>query len=90
MDICKAPTLRLKALNKHSITHIMYIEMEMLSVMKMYIRKRKKLTHNVDSCGYTALGDDVPTVWRREGKQPLSIAVDVPTLYQLSYPAPRR
>ena len=29
MEICKAPTLRLKALNKH--THIMYIEMEMLS-----------------------------------------------------------
>ena len=28
MDICKAPTLRLKALNKHSITHIMYNEME--------------------------------------------------------------
>ena len=28
MEICKAPTLRLKALNKHSITHIMYIEME--------------------------------------------------------------
>ena len=26
MAICKAPTLRLKALNKH--THIMYIEME--------------------------------------------------------------
>ena len=26
----KAPSLRLKALNKHSITHIMYIEMEML------------------------------------------------------------
>ena len=26
MDICKAPTLRLKTLNKHS--HIMYIEME--------------------------------------------------------------
>ena len=25
MEICKAPTLRLKALNKH--THIMYIEM---------------------------------------------------------------
>ena len=36
MDICKAPTLRLKALNKHSITHIMYIEMEMLSA-KRYI-----------------------------------------------------
>ena len=27
-EICKAPTLRLKALNKHNITHIMYIEME--------------------------------------------------------------
>ena len=26
MEICKAPILRLKALNKH--THIMYIEME--------------------------------------------------------------
>ena len=40
--ICKAPTLRLKALNKHSITHIMYIEMEMLSVIEMYIKKKKK------------------------------------------------
>ena len=29
MEICKAPTLRLKALNKH--THIMYIEMENVS-----------------------------------------------------------
>ena len=28
MDICKEPTLRLKALDKNSITHIMYIEME--------------------------------------------------------------
>ena len=51
MEICKTPTLRLKALKKHSITHIMYIEMEMLSVVKMYIKKRekekkKKLTHN--------------------------------------------
>ena len=27
-EICKAPTLRLKALNKHSITYILYIEME--------------------------------------------------------------
>ena len=35
----------LKALNKHSITHVMYIEMEMLSAIK---RKLKKLTHNVD------------------------------------------
>ena len=50
MEICKAPTLWLKALNKHSITHIMYIEMEMLSAIKQYIYiwKKKKLTHNVD------------------------------------------
>ena len=34
MDICKAPTLQLKALNKRSIPHIMYIEMEMLSAIK--------------------------------------------------------
>ena len=28
MEICKAPTQRLKALNKHNMTHIMYIERE--------------------------------------------------------------
>ena len=33
MEICKVPTLRLKALNKHSIIHIMYIEMELLSAI---------------------------------------------------------
>ena len=27
MKSCKAPTLQLKALNKHSVTHIMYIGM---------------------------------------------------------------
>ena len=49
MEICKAaPTQRLKALNKHSITHTMYIEMEMLSAIKMYIRKKQKQIHNVD------------------------------------------
>ena len=37
MEICKAPTLRLKALNRHSVTHMMYIEMEMLSAIEMYI-----------------------------------------------------
>ena len=42
MENCKAPTLQLKALNKHNITHIMYIEIEMLSAIKMYIRKKKK------------------------------------------------
>ena len=40
MEISKAPTLRLKALNKHSITHIMY--MEMLSVTNMDVRKKEK------------------------------------------------
>ena len=35
MEICKAPTLRLKALNKH--THIMYIEME--NIIKIKERK---------------------------------------------------
>ena len=33
-EICKAPTLRLKTMNKHNMTHIMYIEMEMLSAIK--------------------------------------------------------
>ena len=28
MDMCKARTLRLKALNKHNMTHTLYIEME--------------------------------------------------------------
>ena len=28
MEICKAPTLRLKQMNKHNIAHIIYIEME--------------------------------------------------------------
>ena len=44
MEICKVPTLRLKALNKHSMTHMMYIEMEMLSAIKMYIYKNKNKT----------------------------------------------
>ena len=35
MEICKEPTLRLKALNTHSITHVTYIQMEMLSAIKM-------------------------------------------------------
>ena len=42
LEICKAPTLWLKALNKHSITQIMYIEMEMLSAVKMYVRKKRE------------------------------------------------
>ena len=47
------PTLWLKAPNKHSITHIMYIEMEMLAI-KMYIRKKeRKLIRNADEGSHT-------------------------------------
>ena len=35
MEICKTPTLRLKALNKH--THIMYIEMENVIQKNKYV-----------------------------------------------------
>ena len=38
-EICKAPTLGLKALKKHNTTHVMYIEMENISNLT------KKLTH---------------------------------------------
>ena len=38
MEICKTPTLRLKALNKY--THIMYIEME--NVIKKEKEKKEK------------------------------------------------
>ena len=38
MEICEAPPLRLKALNKH--THIMYIEMENVIKLK---KKRKDI-----------------------------------------------
>ena len=47
MEICKAPTLRLKALNKH--THIMYIEMEnvilFLNFIYVYIDKCSSILH---------------------------------------------
>ena len=41
MEICKAPAVRLKALNKHNMTHIMYIEMENVACNLL-----KKPTHN--------------------------------------------
>ena len=42
MEICKAPTLRLKALNKYGITRIMYIEMEnVISNKNVYKQKIK-------------------------------------------------
>ena len=42
IEICKAPTLRLKALNKHST---MYIKMEMLSAIRKRKREKKKELH---------------------------------------------
>ena len=39
MEICKVPTLQLKALNKH--THIMYIEME-------NVIKKEKIKEDID------------------------------------------
>ena len=33
MEICKAPTLRLRVLNKHNRTCVMYIEMENVSAI---------------------------------------------------------
>ena len=43
MEICKAPTLGLRVLNKRSIKHTWCMEME--NVMR---NLTKKLTHNVD------------------------------------------
>ena len=42
MEICKAPTMGLKALNKQRITHIMYIEMENVISKKKEEEKKKK------------------------------------------------
>ena len=50
MEICKVPTLRLKALNKHDITHMMYIEMEMLSAVKKNICRKANITGVFPSC----------------------------------------
>ena len=48
MENCKALTLWLKALNKHRITHIMYIEMENVISKKKEEEKKEeeKLTHD--------------------------------------------
>ena len=44
MEICKAPTLRLKALNKH--THIMYIEMENVIQKNIWIMQKLRMLNN--------------------------------------------
>ena len=40
MDICKAPTLQLKALNKHSITRNVHRDGNVISNESVYIRKK--------------------------------------------------
>ena len=54
MEICKAPTQRLKALNKH--THIMYIEME--NVSKKHTQKHQTFNvsmHRSSACMFALL-----------------------------------
>ena len=57
MTICKAPTLLLKALNKH--THIMYIKMEnVIKKKRVYINKcsriiMQKMHMHTHVCMYT-------------------------------------
>ena len=51
MKICKAPTLRLKALNKH--THIMYIEMENVIQKKLICIYRQVFKHNYAKDAHT-------------------------------------
>ena len=50
METCKAPTLLLKMLNKHNVTHNVHRGGNVISnkIVCLYIRKKKKLTHNVD------------------------------------------
>ena len=38
MEICKAPTLQLEVLNKQSIIHIMYIEMDNVIIEHNYVK----------------------------------------------------
>ena len=60
MEICKAPTLRLKALNKH--THIMYIEIENVIQKK----KKKKEEVYIDKCSSTIINNKgAEIVWKQ-------------------------
>ena len=42
MGICKAPTLRLKALNKHSITHNVHRDGNVISNKNVYKKDHQK------------------------------------------------
>ena len=48
MEIRKAPTLRLKVLNKHSVAYNVHRDGNVVSIKNVYKKKRKKLIHNVD------------------------------------------
>ena len=61
MEICKAPTLRLKALNKH--THVMYIEME--NVIKK--EEEKGFKHNYAKDAHTLTHTHTHTLYRLIG-----------------------
>ena len=67
MEICKAPTLRLKALNKH--THIMYIEME--NVINLffifYISTSVNVLTSTESIRLIRDGEKGERVWRWGG-----------------------
>ena len=75
LEICKEPTLWLKALNTHSITHLMYIQMEMLSAIKMWIKKKKRLTHNVDKGRQYHLSNSLGTHCHTDTKDRLNSLV---------------
>ena len=61
MEICKAPTLRLKALNKH--THIMYIEMENVIPPKKRERYWQGFKHNYAKDAHTHTHTHTHTHW---------------------------
>ena len=45
MEICKAPTLQLKVLNKHNIARIMYIEMDNVIIKHNYVKDTHTHAH---------------------------------------------
>ena len=44
MEMCKAPTLHLKALNKHSITHNVHRDRYVISNKNVYLKKEEANT----------------------------------------------
>ena len=64
MEICKAPTLRLKTLNKY--THIMYIGMENVSKKKKIYRQGFK--HNYAKNAHTHTHTHTVQTDRSEGQ----------------------